>query len=76
MDRFIKTFVDASTADVAEAANQYASDNGLIIFSAQLCFSGAGRTYEMAVLTVIFERGEVKVRRSRKKAEDNSNEGS
>lgn len=76
MDRFIKTFVDDSTADVAEAANQYASDNGLIVVSAQLCFSGAGRTYEMPVLTVIFERGEVKVRRSRKKAEDNSNEGS
>ena len=68
MNRFIKTFVDNSVKAVADQANKYAEDEKLTIVSAQLAFSAAGRTYEQAVLVVIYEG--VKPRKPRKKAEE------
>ena len=69
MNRFIKTFVDRSVKDVADQANKYAEDERLAIVSAQIAFSGAGRTYEEAVLVVVYE-SEKPPRKPRKKAEE------
>ena len=71
MNRFIKTFVDVkgrSVANLAEQANKLAKEEKLTIVSAQLVFSGVGRTYEEPVLTVVFEKVETKTRKPRKKA--------
>ena len=71
MNRFIRTFAGwRSVAETAEAANAYAEEEKLIIVSAALAFSGAGRTYEDPVMTVVYERNEMKVRKPRKKAKD------
>ena len=65
MNRFIKTFVGDSVHDLADQANTLAEDEKLLIVSAEISFSGAGRTYELPVLTVVFERTAVKPRRKR-----------
>lgn len=72
MNRFIKAFVDTNIRGVAtlvERANQLAEEEKLTIVSAQLVFSGAGRTYEEPVLVVVYE-SEKPPRKPRKKAEE------
>ena len=70
MNTFIKVFVGSSTADLAEAANEYARANKLEIVTASFAFSGAGRVFETPVLTVVYE----KPKRARKKADGKEEE--
>ena len=67
MNRFVKAFVSDSVSDLCDKANQLAEQEKLLIVSAHISFSGSGRTYEMPVLTVVFERGEAKGRKPSKK---------
>ena len=55
MSTFIKTFVDDSTEDLATRANNYARENKLEIVNASISFTGAGKTYERPVMTVVYE---------------------
>ena len=64
INTFIKTFVGRSVLEVAEAANAYAKSEKLEIVSAQISFSGAGRTFEEPVLVVVYEK--IKPKRTRK----------
>lgn len=64
MNTFIKVFVGRSTADLTEAANEYARANKLEIVTAQLSFSGAGKVFEEPVLTVVYEK--LKPKRTKK----------
>ena len=74
MNRFIKTFAGwRSVAETAEAANKYADEEKLLIVTANITFSGAGRVYEDPVMTVVYERTETKPRKPRKKAEEIGN---
>lgn len=70
MNTFIKVFVGSSTADLAEAANEFAKANKLEIVTANFAFSGAGRVFEIPVLTVVYE----KPKRARKKADGKEEE--
>ena len=74
MNRFIKTFVGRGTVEVTDKANEFARENKLEIVTANMSFSGAGRTYEEPVLVVVFD--EEKPKRARKKIEkeDDSDE--
>ena len=41
---------------MAEEANKFAEEQKLLIVSAQLTYSGMGRTYEEPVLVVVYEK--------------------
>lgn len=64
MNRFVKTFVGRGVLEVTDSANAYAKSEKLEIVTAQLSFSGSGRTFEEPVLTVVFEK--IKPKRTRK----------
>ena len=69
MSRFIRTFVGDSVSELAEAANCLAEKEKLLIISAGISFSGSGRTYELPVLTVVFERTAAKPRKAKRTTE-------
>jgi hypothetical protein len=68
--RFIKTFVGRDLQQMGNTATDLADREGLTIISAQLSFMSAGTISEQMVLTVVYERGENKQRKPRKKAEE------
>lgn len=72
MNTFIKVFVGSSTADLAEAANEYARANKLEIVTANFSFTGAGKVFEAPVLTVVYDTS--KPKRARKKADGKEEE--